>query len=117
MSWAGFRGGFESRTICPRGRRPSSDATTEEVPRRADPARCAAGDRVRPAGRVRRARHRPPVGDVAQAGATGGGRWWPEAWSPDHGGAGGDQAVAQGSVRAAPRERDPEGIERVFATE
>jgi hypothetical protein len=33
LSQAGFRGGFESRTICPRDRRPSADATTPEVPR------------------------------------------------------------------------------------
>ena len=33
LSQAGFHGGFESRTICPRVRRPSSDATTTEVPR------------------------------------------------------------------------------------
>jgi transposase-like protein len=31
LSQAGFRGGFESRTICPRVRRTSSDATIEEV--------------------------------------------------------------------------------------
>ena len=33
VSQAGFHGGFESRTICPRDRRPSADATTPEVPR------------------------------------------------------------------------------------
>ena len=32
MSQALFRGGFESRTICPRDKSPSSDATTQEVP-------------------------------------------------------------------------------------
>jgi hypothetical protein len=36
MSQAGFHGGFESRTICPRDRRTSANATTTEVPTRAD---------------------------------------------------------------------------------
>jgi hypothetical protein len=31
VSQAGFCGGFESRTICPRDRRPSENAQTEEV--------------------------------------------------------------------------------------
>ena len=54
MSQAGFDGGFESRTICPRERRPSSDATSEEVPGGAVRARCAAGVRVGAADRARR---------------------------------------------------------------
>jgi hypothetical protein len=54
LSQAGFRGGFESRTICPRVRRPSVDVTTTEVPTGADRAGRAAGDRVRPLGAPRR---------------------------------------------------------------
>jgi hypothetical protein len=43
------------------------------------------------------------------------GRTWWSAAGPAHvGGAGGDQAAAQGSVRATPRERDPQGGQRVF---
>ena len=52
VSQAGFHGGFESRTICPRDRRPSSYVTTEEVPEGADRARGAAGDRVWSSGRA-----------------------------------------------------------------
>jgi len=40
MSQAGFRGGSDSRTICPRERTTSFDATTTEVSRGADRARC-----------------------------------------------------------------------------
>jgi hypothetical protein len=49
MRQAGFRGGFESGTICPRVRRTSSDAKRTEGPTGVDRAGCAAGDRVGPA--------------------------------------------------------------------
>jgi hypothetical protein len=51
---AGFHGGFESRTICPRERRFSRYAQTEEVSEGAGRPRCAVGVGVRPAGRARR---------------------------------------------------------------
>src|ERR1035437_410762 len=83
MSQAGFRGGFESRTICPRERRLSTDATTQEVPRGAVAARCSSRAGVRSADLPRRAGYRFAGGDVAQACAAGGGRREPEARSTE----------------------------------
>ena len=60
------------------------------------------------ADRAHRRRSRDPPGDVAQAGAPGRGRQRQAAGAAGQRGARGDPAAAQGELRAAPGERDPQ---------
>src|SRR5215211_1427745 len=81
---------------------------TEEVPRGAARAWRAFGAGEWPADRARGRRSRHPLRDAAQASAPGGSRPGLETRSADQRRARGDQAVAAGELRAAPRERDPQ---------
>ena len=116
LSQAGFDGDLEAEDVCPGERRRSVDGPTEEVPAGAARAR-RRGWCSRPAGRSRTSRaisgcrRRRCASTCARPRPTRAcGRICRRS-----GGARGDQAAAQGGLRAAPRERDPEGRVACFS--